>query len=301
MTINSFTYHGRFAPTPSGDLHFGSLLAAMASYLDCRSHQGIWSVRIDDLDNYRIDKTSISHILSTLENYGFTWDTAVYYQSQQLDYYHHLLANIMPMTYYCQCTRKQLLPIQKRNTYGETVYPGICQNKGLTKKTENTALRLHILQPQQTLQDVFHGKLDIDLEKKSGDFIIQRKDGLFAYQWACALDDIQQGITHIIRGEDLLLSSARQQYIHQCLQHPFLQYGHIPLAMDQQGYKLSKQHHAPALSSSLENILPTLIRAYQQLGQVLEKNISFTSYDEFWHYAITHWQRKRIPHITLAV
>ena len=234
-------YVGRFAPSPTGSLHFGSLVAALASFLDARHHQGKWLLRIEDLDPPREQADAPSIIIEQLKHLGFWWDDEVSYQSHHLQRYAEVLDqldqtdNLFP----CTCSRKSFA----------NVYPGTCRDK-LEPDGSPFATRLRVNDQTIEFDDLIQGNQSFDLETEIGDFILKRKDGLFAYQLAVVVDDHDQNISHIIRGADLLDSTPRQLYLAECLNYPAPRFGHVPVMVDQEGQKLSKQAHAKAISLS---------------------------------------------------
>jgi glutamyl-Q tRNA(Asp) synthetase len=285
-------YRGRFAPSPSGLLHFGSLIAALASFLDAKSsidskgNQGKWLVRIEDIDPPREQVGASSEILHTLEAFGLHWDEEVLYQSQQSKFYRELLADLhqQKLSYYCQCTRAEIKAIGG-------IYQGHCRD--LNQPKENSAIRLINQQGIYQFDDIFQGRVHSNQALAKEDFIIHRKDGLFAYQLAVVHDDIYQNITHIIRGCDLLEPTARQLSLFATLKRQAPQYGHVPLAITEEGYKLSKQNKAAAIDSN--NPQPALISALTFLGQEPPKALIETSVDEIITWAISHWRRNKVP------
>ncbi len=253
------SYIGRFAPSPTGPLHIGSLLAAVASYLDARHHNGQWLLRIEDLDPPREVPGAADQIIRTLEHYGFEWDGEIIYQSQRLDAYHDALNTLKAAgyAYACDCSRQQ---IQLR---GAQHYDDHCRSRQAEVAKEHA---IRVVTDDQTIAftDRIQGPITSRLHQDSGDFVIRRKDGLFAYQLAVVVDDAFQGITHTVRGSDLLDSTPKQLYLQQLLGFPTLSYGHIPVIVNAEGQKLSKQTYAPALPNSQPNRL--LITALSYLG-----------------------------------
>lgn len=282
-------YRGRFAPSPTGPLHFGSIITALASYLDARHHQGEWLVRIDDLDRLRERPGSASKILSTLERFGMYWDGEVVYQSQRLRFYQLALKKLQVsgLTYGCNCSRKQLAAVAVSGVEGY-IYPGTCRSSNISQ-TESHSLRLRTNDHAIRFDDRIHGTTTQHLESEIGDFIIRRGDGIFAYQLAAAIDDHQQEITDIVRGEDLLLSSHRQIYIRQLLKMPQPVYAHLPLVVNADGSKLSKSSDAWPVDCG--NPVGTLNRALDFLGQ---QQVQASTVEEFWPQAILNWDIKAI-------
>ncbi len=260
-------YIGRFAPSPTGDLHFGSLVTALASYLDARHHQGQWLVRIDDIDQFRIQPQATEHILATLRLFGLQWDKEVYHQNQQLEIYKERLAWLTEqhLTYPCLCSRSEILKISPSG-----IYLGTCKDWGIDLNQPHS-IRLKVA-GEISFVDRVQGLFKQSLATSVGDFIIQRKDHIFAYQLITVIDDAIQGITHIVRGEDLLDSTPRQIYLQHCFNYPQIHYAHIPLVKDQRGYKLSKQNKSAPLDKS--NPVKTLKQALAFLNQPIPKTDS---------------------------
>lgn len=287
----SNSYRGRFAPSPSGFLHFGSLIAALASYLDAKSfidnnnEQGKWLVRIEDIDPPREQASASNHILKTLDAFGLHWDDDVLYQSKQTDLYNDVLSDLAQnkFTYYCQCTRAQIKVLGG-------IYQGTC--KPLNLSNHNKAVRLINNHGINQFSDIIQGNVNCDMELAKEDFILKRKDGLFAYQLAVVIDDIYQNITHVIRGCDLLESTARQLSLFATFKQKPPVYGHIPVASTTQGFKLSKQNKAPIINNNYPQ--PTLIKALAFLGQEPDIALHDASVEELINWAKTHWQRNNI-------
>ncbi len=286
ITNNGENYRGRFAPSPSGLLHFGSLIAALASFLDAKHHHGKWLVRIEDIDPPREQKGASSAILTTLESYGLHWDEQVLYQSNQSRLYQEVLVDLQQkkLSYCCQCTRAQIKAIGG-------IYQGHCKKLNLTN--ENNAIRLVNQHGLFHVEDLFQGLVNCDKTLASEDFIIHRKDGLFAYQLAVVVDDIEQNISHIIRGCDLLEPTARQLTFFKTLKKQAPQYGHVPLAVTSDGFKLSKQNKAPAIDNNNPN--KSLIAALAFLGQEPIADLSMASVEEIINWATLNWQRTKVP------
>ena len=284
-------YRGRFAPSPSGPLHFGSLITALASFIHAKQHHGFWLVRIEDIDPPREQAGAANLILKTLEAFGLHWDENVLYQSQQTDRYNSVLADLahQGLTYHCQCTRAQI------KQHGG-IYQGHCRSLNLATQTstlEQTAIRLINQYGIDHYHDLIQGQVQCDSLLAKEDFILKRKDGLFAYQLAVVLDDIEQNISHIIRGCDLLEPTARQLTFFQTLKQPAPAFGHIPLAVTEQGYKLSKQNKAPALD--IKNPQPALIAALAFLGQKTPTDLAQASVEEIITWAKTSFNFEQVP------
>lgn len=270
---------GRFAPTPTGPLHFGSLLAALASYLDARSQQGRWLLRIEDLDPPREDPQATASILRTLEAYGLEYDGDVRYQSQRHEAYQASLADLIQqgLAFPCQCSRSQL---------AGAAHLGNCQCQAHTE----VAWRFLSARGQHCFTDRIQGEHCEDLAAL-GDFILKRKDGPWAYQLAVVCDDIDQGITQIVRGIDLIDSTARQAQLYQAFAQPIPSYAHIPVALEANGQKLSKQNLARPLS--LTAIAETLFAALVWLRQEPPHELQ-GSHQELLAWARAHWRIERL-------
>ncbi|TLU64256.1 tRNA glutamyl-Q(34) synthetase GluQRS [Thalassotalea litorea] len=284
-------YRGRFAPSPSGPLHFGSLIAALASYCQAKHANGKWLVRIEDIDPPREQPGADKAILKTLETFGLLWDEEVLYQSQQHELYLDTLAYLkdQSLTYGCNCTRAQI-----KKTGG--VYQGHCRDLNLSGENllaNNLATRLVNIHPCMQFQDKIQGVVTQSKNLACEDFIIFRRDGLFAYQLAVVVDDIYQGITEIVRGCDLLQPTCRQQTLYKTLNISAPDYAHVPLAVTEQGYKLSKQNGAPAIDAHRPQEL--LYLALKFLGQNPPAMLLEASIDEFIHFAVEHWDLTQIP------
>lgn len=278
-------YRGRFAPSPSGLLHFGSLVTALASYLDAKHNNGTWLVRIEDIDPPRELAGASSEILKTLESYGLHWDESVLYQSQQTKIYHQtleLLAN-KQLIYYCQCTRAQIKKLGG-------IYPSTC--KTLNLPSLNNATRLINNVGTFEFNDTIQGLITGDKKVAAEDFTLVRKDGFFAYQLAVVVDDIFQNITHVVRGCDLLEPTLRQLSFFETLNTQAPIYCHIPLAVTEAGYKLSKQNKAPAINNQKPQ--PALISALHYLGQNPPEALRFESVESIISWAINHWSMSKI-------
>jgi glutamyl-Q tRNA(Asp) synthetase len=280
-------YRGRFAPSPTGPLHFGSIITAVASYADARAQQGEWLLRIEDVDAPRTVPGSADDILRTLEALGFEWSGEVLYQTQRLAAYQAALQQLQQqdLVYRCTCTRSEL---QMLSPHG--IYPGLCADKHHAEHSEH-AVRLRVPDKRFALTDYVMRHYEQNLQNDVGDFVIRRRDGLFAYQLAVVVDDAYQGITHIVRGADLLDSTPRQMYLQQCLGYPATQYMHLPLAINLDGEKLSKQTYAPHIKTDSAILFDTL----NFLGQQVPAELAHESCDAIWQWSITNWQREKIP------
>lgn len=280
-------YVGRFAPSPSGVLHFGSLIAALGSYLHARSLQGRWLVRIDDLDPPREIPGSANSILATLERFGLHWDGDVVWQSKRHDAYRAALDTLhkQGLSYYCTCTRQRISQL------GGT-YDGHCRH--LVQEAKDAAIRLRQTRPVYEFNDDFQGPLHASAALAEEDFIVRRRDGLFAYNLAVVVDDDFQGVNHIVRGADLIEPTVRQISLYQHLGYPQPGYLHLPLAVNAKGDKLSKQNHAPALPEG--DPRPVLLKALQFLGQRVPENWQDLPLDLLLRWATEHWAPAQMPH-----
>lgn len=285
-------YRGRFAPSPTGPLHFGSLVAAVGSYLDARAHGGEWLVRIEDLDTLRTVPGAAENILRTLEAFGFAWDGEVVYQSARADLYQAALEKLreQDLIYPCACSRKEIADSSIVGIDG-LVYPGTCRS-GVHQSTKTArALRVGTEEKLNKFNDLLNGDVEQNIAKEIGDFVVWRADGLASYQLAVVVDDAAQGITHVVRGADLLASTPRQIYLQQLLQLPTPYYLHLPVAVNTAGEKLGKQTLATPLNAS--NPAPELLAALNFLGQPLpDRSMDLT---ELWSWANIRWSRENIP------
>lgn len=284
-------YRGRFAPSPTGALHFGSLVTAVASYLDARAASGEWLVRIEDLDTPRVVPGSADLILRTLERFGFEWDGSVLYQSARNDAYAAAAdrLTVAGLAYPCSCSRSEIHAAQPTRSGGadELFYPGWCRNGPRTPE-RGVALRFRVPDESILFEDGIQGAVSIDLATECGDFVIVRRDGLFAYQLAVVVDDAEQGITHVVRGADLLSSTPRQIAIQRALAVAQPTYAHVPLATDENGVKLSKSAGAGAVdvgNPSLE-----LWRVLRFLRQSPPQELRVTDLATLWEWAKRNWR-----------
>lgn len=279
-------YIGRFAPSPSGELHFGSLVTALGSYLQARAHQGHWWVRIEDIDPPREVPGAASHILRQLEQYGLHWDGEVLWQSQRHEAYRACLAWLSEqgLTYYCTCNRSRIQALGGR-------YDGHCRT--LQRPARGGALRLRQHFPQAGFSDRLRGYLPACTALAHEDYIIHRRDGLFAYNLAVVVDDHFQGINEIVRGADLIDPTVRQISLYQQFGWPVPQYVHLPLVCSQPGIKISKQNHAPALPAG--DPRPLLVAALHFLNQSFIEGWLDLTTDELLSEAAANWALQRVP------
>ncbi|WP_037588135.1 tRNA glutamyl-Q(34) synthetase GluQRS [Stenoxybacter acetivorans] len=284
-------YIGRFAPSPTGLLHIGSLFTAVASFLDARAHNGQWLVRIEDLDPPREINGAAAAILRTLNAFGLEWDAEVVYQSQRHHHYQAALERLQQqnLVYPCFCSRKMVQHHAVRMGMDGAVYGGICAGLPLNRLPENDKLpawRLRTPDAVIGFDDAIVGHYQQNLAHDIGDFILLRADGLWAYQLAVVVDDAAQGITHIVRGQDLLVSAPRQIYLQQCLNLPTPHYAHLPLLTNAQGQKWSKQTLAPILNIRQRENLLRQVFAYLRLPEAPEVN----HIEDLLLWAVQHWQ-----------
>jgi len=281
-------YRGRFAPSPSGALHFGSLAAALASCVDARAHAGEWLLRMDDLDQGRCVAGMDSRILATLEAFGFEWDGQVAYQTAHLDAYREALGRLQQSghVYYCRCSRSQIAQAAQRSGVEGPIYPGTCSELSLPDKP-GYAARIRSNEHEIVFVDRLFGHQGQVLARDVGDFVIRRADGFFAYQLAVVVDDELAGITQVVRGADLLLSTPRQIFLSRLLDYPTPDYLHIPLVFGSDGRKLSKADSAHPVDPS--DPMPALLAAWRFLGQALP-HADPLSLTEFWQWAPSAWQ-----------
>lgn len=291
--MNFAPYVGRFAPSPTGPLHFGSLVAAVASWLDARTVGGRWLVRMEDLDRPRCEPGAADIILRQLEAYGLIWDGGVLVQSQRDDAYAAALDSLRGKgaVFPCVCTRSQLAQVP-RNAAGEIIYPGICCLRSSVPKSAH-AWRVRVGWASVHFHDRIHGALQQDLAADVGDFVVKRADGLFAYQLAVVVDDAFQGVTHIVRGADLLWNTPRQIYLQDLLALSTPAYAHVPLITNAAGQKLSKQTLAPALPEHGRGAV--LAQALAMLGIAPPVELFGADPAELLAWACMHWQIERVP------
>tara|TARA_Y100001970_G_C14139505_1_gene806276 strand:- start:609 stop:1469 length:861 start_codon:yes stop_codon:yes gene_type:complete len=273
------SYIGRFAPSPSGPLHYGSLLTALGSYLDARHFEGKWLLRIDDLDPPRKSPKAVSEIMNQLRSFRLFWDDEILFQSNRNKAYQEALSLLSEYTYYCSCNRKEV----------DSIYSEKCKKHGpdINKKL---AVRIDIGDETISFVDTVFGHQKWSGKKDLGDFVIKRKDGLYAYQLAVVVDDIFQGITHVVRGSDLLESTPRQLNIFNKLGQPHPKYCHLPTIVDKDHLKLSKQRLAKKVRS--KEAFESIKYALNDLGQKIPDTLD---HDELLGQAIDNWDAARIP------
>lgn len=291
--MTSPIYRGRFAPSPTGPLHFGSLVAAVASFADARHHQGTWLVRIEDVDETRRKPDAERQILRTLLAFGMQWDEPPARQSDRKHLYDATLAKLQQkkLTYRCNCSRKLVAETARTGSEGP-IYPGTCRTSPPGEDVP-AAWRLAVNREVVSFEDRVVGETQQDLAEEIGDFVIRRIDGFTAYQLAVVVDDQAQGISHVVRGADLLWSTPRQIWLQQQLGFPTPRYAHIPLVYGADGHKLSKSDQARPVDEA--DPVRSLLEAWQHLGQA-EPPIDLRAVEAFWRWALPRWQIERIPH-----
>jgi len=284
---SSHTYKGRFAPSPTGAVHFGTLLAAVGSYLQAKKNKGDWLIRMEDVDTTRKVAGSDKEILDTLEAFGFEWQGEIIYQSEQIRHYENALERLIAqsLVFPCSCSRKQLADSSN------DIYPGTCRNKSLPNNNEH-ALRLLAKNNAIEFDDIVMGNQSQNIAQQCGDFVIKRRDGLFAYQLAVVVDDAVQGITEIVRGADLLTSTLRQIYLQRLLGYTTPAYCHLPLIVDDGGNKISKSEGAARVD--IKNKERLLCDVLEFLGQNPTGDLSACSIDDIWMWAIDNWDISQV-------
>ncbi|HOY69744.1 MAG TPA: tRNA glutamyl-Q(34) synthetase GluQRS [Methylotenera sp.] len=304
-------YIGRFAPSPTGPLHFGSLIAAVASYCDAKSQSGKWLVRMEDLDKPREIAGAADTILRQLAAFGFEWHDEVVYQSQRTALYENALEKLKQNghIYPCICSRKEIADAATVSGIEGVIYPKTCYKKWLqtsaseistaASRMDTGSQRIHVEDTQKiSFLDAIQGNVSQHLATDVGDFILKRADGLFAYQLAVVVDDAAQGITHIVRGADLLASTPRQIFLQQLLGFQTPIYAHVPVAVNNAGEKLSKQTLAKPLDANFASLL--IAEALQFLGQHPPSTLAQNSLAEIWQWAINNWQIANVPKVKMA-
>lgn len=286
-------YRGRFAPSPTGPLHFGSLVAAAGSFLEARAHGGEWLVRMEDLDPPRVAPGAADDILRTLRACGMEWDGTLVCQSTRNDAYHAGLHQLRQkgLVYPCACSRREIADSALSGIEGP-VYPGTCRG-ALPPGRSARALRIDTRGATVAFEDALQGAIRHDLERESGDFVLYRADDVYAYQLAVAVDDAEQGITDIVRGADLLASTPRQIYLQELLGLPRPRYVHLPVAVNAAGEKLSKQTHAAPVDAG--NAVPVLVSVLDFLGQQPPLELARGTVKELWAWALKNWDLARVP------
>lgn len=289
-------YRGRFAPSPTGPLHFGSLVAATGSYLDARHANGEWLVRIEDVDTPRSVPGSADQIIEELRALGFQWNESIVRQSERTALYQSALEQLLASgnAYPCSCSRTEIQAAALGVADGgELRYPGWCRG-GVQAPDRAVAIRFRAPLGTTTFDDVLQGEIVTAVSHDVGDFVVRRRDGLFAYQLAVVLDDHAQGITHVVRGADLLSSTPRQILLQQALGLPSPTYAHLPVAIDVSGIKLSKSTGAARID--LRQPGQELWRVLRFLRQEPPIDLRRASLAELWDWAIRHWNSGSLRH-----
>jgi glutamyl-Q tRNA(Asp) synthetase len=284
---------GRFAPTPSGALHFGSLVAALASYCDVRSQRGHWLLRIEDVDTPRVVAGASDQILRDLEAFGFEWDGPVLYQSDCFEHYQYYLEQLLRQgdCYACQCSRKTLREQSVPSGLLGQIYPGNCRHKALAER--GCSLRLNTAAAGEIgFHDRVYGYFSLRLEESVGDFVLRRSDDIFAYHLAVVVDDELQGVTQIVRGADLLENTCLHLYLQQRLGFATPSYLHLPLVNNPDGIKLSKQTGANPVDH--RNASQLLLAALRHLGQAVPAELEIDSPASLLQWSCDHWDPSRI-------
>lgn len=292
MTAPTPAYIGRFAPSPTGPLHFGSLVAATGSYLDARAAAGQWLLRIEDIDAPRTVTGAAEGILATLERFGFEWDAEPVWQSARLEAYQAVFERLRAAgdLFPCACSRSEMADSALARD-GSRIYPGTCRD-GMPAGRRARAWRIraggHI-----TFEDRIQGHQQEDLARDVGDYVVLRADGQFAYQLAVVADDADAGVSHVVRGSDLLGSTGRQIHLQHRLGYPTPAYAHLPVVINAAGEKLSKQ----TLAAPVDAVAPTtaLLMALNFLGQNPPDALRRASLAEIWTWAVAHWRCEQVP------
>ena len=288
-------YRGRFAPSPTGPLHFGSLIAALGSFLEAKRRGGKWLLRMEDLDRPREQPGAADAILRTLDACGMGWDGEPMYQSRHKNAYQAALARLQAqdLVYACACSRREIADSALHShSDGARVYPGTCRN-GIAPGKAARAARVRVEDKPIEFEDALQGRASQNLAAEVGDLVLLRADGLYAYQLAVVVDDAEQGITDVVRGADLLDSTPRQIYLQRLLGLPTPRYLHLPIAVNAAGEKLSKQTLAPAVDA--HDPVPALVQVMSFLGQAPPAHLGRAPLAEFWAWALAHWDTARIP------
>ena len=286
MPCSPKPYRGRFAPSPTGPLHFGSLVTALGSYLDAQQNNGAWLLRIEDLDPPREQPGASDLILKTLESYHLFWDEEVIYQSRRQKIYEEHCQQLLAddLAFYCACSRSQLVGSGQ-------VYPGYCRNYREPRKSD-CAIRFMVNKEELCFHDQIQGRYCQRLDQKVGDFVIKRKDQLYAYQLAVVCDDHLQRVTHIVRGIDLLDNTTRQIALYRAFDYPVPTYAHLPIIVNAEGQKLSKQNLAAPVS--LKATRTTLLYALAALKLKPPAELQTNSLDDILLWANNNWKKSAL-------
>lgn len=290
---------GRFAPSPSGPLHFGSLVAAVGSYLDARHRGGRWLLRIEDVDSARTVPGAADAILSTLARFGLEWDGDIVWQSRRVEAYAAALERLRRdgHVFPCACTRREMADSALARD-GSRRYPGTCRNE-LPPGRPARAWRVRTGKDPIRFDDAIQGPQQEDLAREVGDYVVLRADGVVAYQLAVVVDDAEAGVTDVVRGSDLLDSTARQIHLQRLLGLPQPAYAHLPVATNAAGEKLSKQTLARAIDDHPP--VTALLAALAFLGQQPPSALTRATLPQVWEWALAHWQLARVPRCRQAL
>lgn len=290
--LSAARYRGRFAPSPTGPLHFGSLVAALGSFADARAHRGSWLVRMDDLDSPREVRGAADQILRTLDTFGFEWDGPILYQSTRHDAYAEALARLdeADRTYPCACSRREIAQSGQAGPEGP-IYAGTCRHGIVTGRMARST-RIRTDTPPIVFEDRIQGRMEQNLRRDVGDFVLKRADGIHAYQLAVVVDDAFQGVSQVVRGADLMRSTPRQILLQRSLGYPTPIYAHLPLVLDRMGNKLSKSEAAVPVDPN--DPLDALQQAWIFLAQPPMRS-SPANLAEFWEQAFSTWNAAQIP------
>lgn len=297
---NSSSYRGRFAPSPTGPLHFGSLIAAVGSYLQARTRSGEWLLRMEDVDTTRSMAGAADEILYALDDYGFEWDGELLYQSRRDETYEAVLQGLREQDriYPCSCSRKEIQERIRNEGLLPGIYPGTCRERA-PSAAARLAWRLRVDAIDVGFVDALQGEFHQQMDTEVGDFVLRRADGLYAYQLAVVVDDYLQGITEVVRGSDLLDNTPRQIFLQRLLRYPTPDYVHLPVAVNEQGQKLSKQTYAAPLERKRPG--PALWRALAFLGQHPPHELDHAPTQDIWAWAMENWSLAQVPkQITLS-
>lgn len=293
--MSAGAYCGRFAPSPTGPLHFGSLVAAVGSYLDARAAGGRWLLRMEDVDAPRTVPGAAESIVRTLSGFGFVWDGELIWQSRRLERYREVLDALRRRgdVYPCACSRREIADsVMTASVDGGLVYPGTCR-AGLPPGRTARAWRMRVSDTLTGFEDRVQGRIEQVLEREVGDFVLLRADGQFAYQLAVVVDDAEQGVTDVVRGADLIDSTPRQIWLQQRLGLQTPSYAHLPVATNAAGEKLSKQTLAAPVETA--SGVPLLVSALRFLGQSVPDEVETLPLSEFWTWAVAHWALDAVP------
>ena len=287
------SYVGRFAPSPTGPLHYGSLVTAVASYLQAKSQMGMWQVRIENIDPPREQKGATQAILNCLHDYGFKFDQTIIMQRKRITFHRHMAMNLLKLgkAYVCECTRKQLAS-QTDTKQNQIIYPGTCAKKCLDYQSGRT-IRVKTNSKPIEFHDHVYGLQHQDISLESGDFVIYRGDDLPSYILAVSIDDFLEGYTEIVRGYDLLTLTPKQIYLAKLFGYKSPIFMHIPIITNEQGLKLSKQTLAPALNKRHARM--RLYQALTDLGQEPPRSLRWRPLQAIWEWGMVYWDAARIP------